>query len=334
MRRSVLLNAKDRKQLLVCCLFGVAVSVVLVMAGLALRHVLGHGNPDWDLVFGLSFSLGMLLGLLLFLWRQLWQPLNELLIALPLLLRHRVRLDLGRGIAPLLLLSHRINLLLEKLNRNTEARQRRLDGIAHDIRGPLTRLQVRVEALQHGGRFDPDTLAGLQADLSALVALDRDLDAIAIKPPDPPPRQEVNLQAFCQKLAKSYGKDRVQITIPPVCLRLDRHLLQRSLNNLIDNALEYGSPPVVVSLENGADLIAINVDDHGLAPVASNGAPSPSRLPIPSIHRGLGLAIAESFCRQHGGRLVLARSPLGGLQVGLQLGKHTLARQRLVRARR
>jgi C4-dicarboxylate-specific signal transduction histidine kinase len=98
--------------------------------------------------------------------------------------------------------------------------------------------------------------------------------------------------------------------------------------------LEYGSPPVMVSLENGADLIAINVDDHGLAPVASNGAPSPSRLPIPSIHRGLGLAIAESFCRQHGGRLVLARSPLGGLQVGLQLGKHTLARQRLVRARR
>ena len=326
MRRSVLLNAKDRKQLLVSCLVGIALGVVVVVAGLALRHVLGHGTPDWDLVVGLSVSLGILLGLLLFLWRQLWQPLNELLMALPLLVRHRVRLDLGHGIAPLLLLSHRINLLLETLNRKTEARQRRLDGIAHDIRGPLTRLQLRVEALQHGEGFDADALAGLQADLNALLALDRDLDAIAIKPSDPPTIHQVNLEAFCRKLAKSYGPDRVQITIPPVCLRLDRHLLQRSLNNLIDNALAYGSPPVVVSLENGADHIAINVDDHG--------APGPSSSPIPPIHRGLGLAIAEGFCRQHGGRLVVGRSRLGGLQVGLQLGKHTLARQRLVRPRR
>ena len=155
MRRSVLLNAKDRKQLLVCCLVGIAVGVMVVAAGLALRQGLGHGTSDWDLVVGLSFSLGLLLGLLLFLWRQLWQPLNELLVALPLLVRHRVRLDLGHGIAPLLLLSHRINLLLETLNRKSEARQRRLDGIAHDIRGPLTRLQLRGEALQHGGDLTP-----------------------------------------------------------------------------------------------------------------------------------------------------------------------------------
>ena len=337
MRKSVLLNAQDRKHLLVCCLVGIALGVVMVVAGLVLRHFLGHGTPDWDLVVGLSFSLGILLGLLLFLWRQLWQPLNELLRALPLLVRHRVRLDLGHGIAPLLLLSHRINLLLETLNRKTEARQRHLDGIAHDIRGPLTRLQLRVEALQHGEGFDADALAGLQADLNALLALDRDLDAIAIKPSDPPTIHQVNLEAFCRKLAKSYGPDRVQITIPPVSLRLDRHLLQRSLNNLIDNALAYGSPPVVVSLENGADHIAINVDDHGAPPVPTldgQGLPSPSSSPTPPIHRGLGLAIAEGFCRQHGGRLVLGRSRLGGLQVGLQLGKHTLARQTLVRPRR
>ncbi len=337
MRRSVLLNAQDRQQLLVCCLIGIAGGVMLVAAGLALRQVLGHATPDWDLVVGLSFSLGILLGLLLFLRRQLWQPLNELLMALPLLVRHRVRLDLGHGIAPLLLLSHRINLLLETLNRKSEARQRRLDGIAHDIRGPLTRLQLRVEALQHGGGFDPDALAGLQADLNALLALDRDLDGITIQPSKPPTHHVVNLEAFCRKLAKSYGPDRVQIAMPPVCLRLDSHLLQRSLNNLIDNALAYGSPPVVVSLETGADHIAINVDDHGpapLPPLEGQAPPAPSSSPIAPIHRGLGLAIAEGFCRQHGGRLVLGRSRLGGLQVGLQLGRYTLARQRLVRPRR
>ena len=35
------------------------------------------------------------------------------------------------------------------------------------------------------GNFTPTILAGLQADLNALLVLDRDLDAIAIKPPDP-----------------------------------------------------------------------------------------------------------------------------------------------------
>ena len=54
------------------------------------------------------------------------------------------------------------------------------------MRGPPTRLQLRGEALQHGGGFGPDVLADLQADLNALLALDRDLDAIAIKLPDRP----------------------------------------------------------------------------------------------------------------------------------------------------
>jgi two-component system osmolarity sensor histidine kinase EnvZ len=271
------------------------------------------------------------LGLLLFLRKELWWPINDLLRALPLLARHRVRLDLDSGIAPLLLLSHRINLLLEKLNRSAEARQRRLDGIAHDIRGPLTRLQLRVGALQQGRAFNAETLAGLQADLTALLALDRELDGIAVKPPEPPPQQQVHLDAFCHKIAKSYGSDRIQITLPAVILRVDRHLLQRSLNNLIDNALEYGGPPVVLSFQDCSDHIAINVDDHGHDPVKRLGTPSPSSLPMPKIQRGLGLAIAESFCRQHGGRLTLGRSPLGGLQASLQLAKQTLVKPELAR---
>lgn len=47
-------------------------------------------------------------------------------------------------------------------------------------------MQLRGEALQHGGGFGPDVLADLQADLNALLALVRDLDEIAIKPLDPP----------------------------------------------------------------------------------------------------------------------------------------------------
>jgi len=94
MRRSALLNGQDRKQLLVWCLVGIAVGVMLVAAGLALRHLLGRARlPNRR--------------------RTPWP-----------------------GIALLLVLSHRINLLLETLNRKTEARQRRLDGFPMTCEDP------------------------------------------------------------------------------------------------------------------------------------------------------------------------------------------------------
>ena len=43
-----------------------------------------------------------------------------------------------------------------------------------------------------------------------------------------------------------------------------------------------------------------------------------------NTHSGLGLAIAERFCRSHGGSLHLGPSAMGGLQVQLRLPKSVL----------
>ena len=43
-----------------------------------------------------------------------------------------------------------------------DRRQRQLEGIAHDIRGPLTRLLLRVETLREQDSHDPELLAGLE----------------------------------------------------------------------------------------------------------------------------------------------------------------------------
>ena len=68
-----------------------------------------------------------------------------------------------------------------------DRRQRQLEGIAHDIRGPLTRLLLRVETLREQDSHDPELLAGLEADLMVLLALDQEL--LAISEPMTPARQ-------------------------------------------------------------------------------------------------------------------------------------------------
>jgi two-component system osmolarity sensor histidine kinase EnvZ len=104
-----------------------------------------------------------------------------------------------------------------------------------------------------------------------------------------------------------------------------RESLQRSLTNLLDNALEHGRPPVRVSAacRPGEGWLQIAVEDHG------DGLRTLNVLQLPRIphaddrqrrrHFGLGLAIVERFCLDHGGELALMPSPLGGLRVELRL---------------
>lgn len=168
-KRSILLSSRDRRELLLCCLLGIGavllVDLLMSLSLLLLRQPQILTLPMVGLVLGLSVGLGVLLGLLVFLRRELLQPINTLLTALPRRLNQRqtlpwASLELDAGIAPLQLLAYRINRLLESLRSTSESRQQRLDGLAHDIRGPLTRLLHRIERLEAQGalthRWSPD----------------------------------------------------------------------------------------------------------------------------------------------------------------------------------
>jgi two-component system osmolarity sensor histidine kinase EnvZ len=104
-----------------------------------------------------------------------------------------------------------------------------------------------------------------------------------------------------------------------------RESFVRSLNNLIDNALEHGKPPVHLSAHchPAQGRLLIEVDDHGKGMRNYNLLGRPRLQPAADRQRrrhfGLGLAIVERFCLDHGGDLVLMPSPRGGLRVELRL---------------
>lgn len=197
-----------------------------------------------------------------------------------------------------------------------DRRQRQLEGIAHDIRGPLTRLLLRVETLREQDSHDPELLAGLEADLMVLLALDQEL--LAISEPMTPARQRawVPLAAVCRQTARSYGMQLVRVEIPEGLMAwVDRRLLQRTLHNLIENALEHGGPPVLITARTGEACTLIQLEDTGRTGPAIP-PPLPRLLPA---HKGLGLQAARRFCRSHGGELRLGASERGGWQVQLTL---------------
>lgn len=283
---------------------------------------LGSSALYWPLLLAATTLIGTPLALMLVVQRQLLRPLNQLLRQLPEHPGSTVELVPETGLTALRDVSVRINRLLDQLNNQAASRRSLLRGLVHDLRGPLTRLGLRLEGLDTTPAL-ATTLAGLKQDLQALQQLSEQLAALASQEAPQEGCQDLALDDLCSRTASAYPAGVIDLQVPRLLVRLNPELLQRSLNNLIDNALEYGKPPVRISATQRPDALVIQVEDHGSGLVSADLL---GRQPLPraddrqrSQHCGLGLAIVERFCRDHGGRLQLEGSSLGGLKAELLL---------------
>ncbi|MFO7629587.1 MAG: HAMP domain-containing sensor histidine kinase [Prochlorococcaceae cyanobacterium] len=282
------------------------------------------GGLFWPLVMAGTALAGTPLGLLLFMQQRLLRPLNQLIRELPDQSRSSMELVPEQGLGPLRAFAVRINRLLDQINTNSASRHNLLRGLVHDLRGPLTRISLRLEGLEANlSQPGPEVIAALRKDSQDLQALAQQLAALASQETIVQGSQDLALDDFCARIASTYPASAVELRVPRLLVRLNPALLQRSLNNLIDNALEYGKPPVVISVCRDAKALLIQVEDHGNGLATTNLL---GNLPPPRAsdrqrrqHFGIGLAIVERFCRDHGGRLQLDCSAYGGLKAELQL---------------
>jgi two-component system osmolarity sensor histidine kinase EnvZ len=91
------------------------------------------------------------------------------------------------------------------------------------------------------------------------------------------------------ELAARYDGRPLELDLEPVEACVRPVAMGRALANLIDNALSYGQPPVLIRLRSEGHGLQLTVLDRG----AGSG------------HCGLGLAIAARVAELHGGRLEL-----------------------------
>lgn len=215
-----------------------------------------------------------------------------------------------------------------RIERQIEQRTLMLSGVSHDLRTPLTRLRLGLSLL----REDEETLA-LLGDVAAMERLVDEFLAFA-RGDAMEAAVETDLAQLLDRCAQNAQRGGGQITQRPVegaaptVARLRPQAVARAVENLIGNALRFGSC-VEVGLVSTKDWLRIVVEDNG------PGIPPDRRVEavIPFVRldvardpnrggAGLGLSIASDIARSHGGELRLGDSArLGGLRAELLLAR-------------
>lgn len=272
-----------------------------------------------------AVALGLVVGFVVFVRSQVEQPFRKVVSAIPDTAVPPLDLLPERGIAPLRVLTLRINRLLERINAGSSERRLLLRGLAHDLGAPQTRLLLQAEELVNLLEGHPrELVTEMLEDLHRLVQVTDQLSILADSYKSEATYEMVALDDFSGRLAASYPRSvALEIDVPRLLVRLNVAGLERSLCNLIDNAIEYGAPPLLLAAGRQGQRLWIRLDDHG------KGLPTPTLLTMPtpahandrqrSRHQGMGLLLVERYCRSQGGRLLLGHGPSGGLRAELQL---------------
>lgn len=205
-------------------------------------------------------------------------------------------------------------IMRERLTRLVEDRTRMLAAIGHDLRSPLTALRVRTEMVD-----DDETRERLTASIEEMQGmLDATLSyARGVNSSETPERFETSqlLQDINQTLPSPFSLE----TGPSAVVSVRPFAVRRALRNLIENGQRYGDT-VRVSHNLMSDLVEIRIADDG------PGIPDDQLEQVfAPFHRlehsrsldtgghGLGLSIARSILRAHGGDVVLSNADAGGL---------------------
>jgi two-component system, NtrC family, nitrogen regulation sensor histidine kinase NtrY len=207
--------------------------------------------------------------------------------------------------------------------------------IAHEIKNPLTPIQLSAERLKRKYtkeiQTDPqifeqctDTIIRQVGDIGRMVD---EFSSFARMPSAVLEKQDlaqvVKEATILQRV--SAGDIKIDVDIPdrPVMLSIDRRLVTQAVTNLVKNAREaievrHKDDPdskgvIKVEIDETASQVCINVTDNGVGlPVENRHRLTEPYMTTREKGTGLGLAIVKRIMEEHGGRLVLQDAPSNG----------------------
>ena len=221
--------------------------------------------------------------------------------------------------------------------------------IAHEIKNPLTPIQLSAERLKrkYGAQiqtdkhiFDQctDTIIRQVGDIGRMVD---EFSSFARMPKAVPEPQQlaaiVREATVLQRVSSADIDIELDVQEGELVFPFDRRLITQAITNLVKNARESVETRLQQQPEpRGHILVAAGVDDgHPFIRVTDNGIGLPKenrhRLAEPYMTTrekgtGLGLAIVKRIMEEHGGRLILEDAPgdggaVRGARVTLQFDK-------------
>lgn len=204
-----------------------------------------------------------------------------------------------------------------RIERQIEQRTAMLSGVSHDLRTVLTRF--RLELAMHGENEETEAL---RADVDEMTRMLEDYMAFA-QGDAGEAAEVVDLPRLLEEVAENArrGGDTVTVAFAgdPVA-ELRASGFRRCVANLVGNGCKYSDRVEIAgSHEDGWVKVIIDDDGPGIPPAEREEVFRPfyrldTARNVDHGGTGLGLAIARDIAMGHGGDVVLADSPLGGLR--------------------
>lgn len=266
----------------------------------------------------------------------------------PLVRLQRATEQLGQGhfherVTPLLnrhdeigQLGQAFDAMAEQIAKLVAVQKRLLADVSHELRSPLTRMQMAIGLAQTG---DPQQCErhleriGHEADL-----LDQMIgDVLLLSRLETAQKQlQVENITLAQLLAPvidntTYQAEQQQLTftvskLPSCSLMVDPSMLASAFDNVLRNALKYAKSRIELDAVSNGQQLTISIADDGC------GVPETALAQLfepfyrvsdartrSSGGTGLGLAIAQHSVRQHQGQIFAQNNQQGGLTVVVTL---------------
>jgi len=208
----------------------------------------------------------------------------------------------------------------KRIMRHLNQRSEMLSGISHDLRTPLTRVKLQLsfiknEELSKKMSLDIDEMEKmlneyLQFTSSSYLEKNETFD----------------ISELIKNIIDNYNNENIsKDLVPRVYMSGKKNLIQRSLNNIIDNSIKYAEK-INLGLSKKDNNIIITIDDDGVG-IQEKDYQNVFK-PFYKIDKsrgdskssvGLGLSITSDIIKSHGGNIVLDKSPLSGLRVKIFL---------------
>ena len=208
----------------------------------------------------------------------------------------------------------------KRIMRHLNQRSEMLSGISHDLRTPLTRLKLQLAFIK-----DKELGKKMSLDIDEMEKMLNEY--VQFTSSSYIEKNETfDISELIKNIIDKYANDHISNElIPRVYMNGKKNLIQRSLNNLLDNALKYAEKINLQLLKKNNNIIII-IDDDG--PGIPKNEQENVFKPFYKIDKsrgdskssvGLGLSITLDIIKSHGGNIILEKSPLNGLRVKIFL---------------